>query len=210
MNRVKQLRKQKKNTPLKKFCILLILVVMFSCIFSPMRNAETPSSDSHLTILSITVTPNPATEMDSVRIYVTIQNIGTHNISAGEHIVISVKVDNEQPIIASLTDSLGLVKNQKRTENLTWVAAIGSSQTRLLQVTVTYLGVIETIAEKEITVNERKTDLLFVSAPSIGGMSQIRKADSHHCSSKKHREKHHPRYQCLSQYRSNIEILVHL
>lgn len=175
MTRAKQSQMKKKNTPIKKLSIFLTLVVMICCVFSPMRTAETQSSGSHLTIVGVTATPDPVTEMDTVRITVTIRNIGSTNISAGEHIVVSIKVDNEPAIIATLTDSSGLLRTKTRTENLTWVAALGSSQTRILQITITYLGVVESMTQKEIHVNERQTDLLFVSTPSIGGMSQIGK-----------------------------------
>lgn len=146
---------------------------MISCVFSPMKTAENPLFVPHLAIISITATPDPVTEMDTVNFYVTIQNVGTHNISAGEQIIISVKVDNEPTIIASLTDSLGLSKFRTRTENLTWVATTGSSPGRLLRVTVTYQGVVEAMSQREIHVNERQTDLLFVTTPSISGIGQI-------------------------------------
>lgn len=162
MDRSKKIRKQTKNIHKKNFYIFIVIFIMFSCVFPPMRNAETPTFETHLSIVNITVTPDPVTEMNTVHLYITIQNIGSHNISAGEQIVISVKVDNEPSIIASLTDSLGLLKTQLRTENLTWVAVLGSSQSRLLQVTITYAGILQAMVEREIQVNERKTDLLFV------------------------------------------------
>jgi hypothetical protein len=148
---------------------------LFFSVFPPMSNSETPTLDSHLSIVNITAAPNPVIEGDTVHIYVAIKNIGSTNISAGQQIIIAVKVDNEQTTAASLTDSLGLLKNQQRTENLTWVAALGSSQQRLLHVTVTYLGGIEAVTEAEIRVSERKTDLLFVTTPSISGMNTIGK-----------------------------------
>ncbi|MBE3137275.1 MAG: hypothetical protein IMZ43_07815 [Thermoplasmata archaeon] len=159
----------------KKFYILTIIFLLFSSVFSPMSIAETPKLGSHLTILNVTATPDPAVEGDTVRIYVTIQNIGSQNISAGQQIIITVKVDNEQSIAASLIDSFGLLKNQQRTENLTWIATLGSIQRRLLHVTVTYLGVVEAVADGEIRINERKTDLLFVSTPYISGMTTLGK-----------------------------------
>jgi len=159
----------------KKFYILTIIFFFFSSVFSPMSIAEIPTLGSHLTILNVTVTPDPAVEGDTVHIYVTIQNIGSQNISAGQQIIITVKVDNEQSIAASLIDSFGLLKNQQRTENLTWIATLGSIQRRLLHVTVTYLGVAEAVADGEIRINERKTDLLFVSTPSISGMTTLGK-----------------------------------
>jgi hypothetical protein len=159
----------------KKFYILSTIFLLFFSVFSPMSIAETPTLNPNLTILSVTATPDPAVEGDTVRIYVTIQNIGSQNISAGQQIIITVKVDNEQSVAASHIDSLGLLKNQQRTENLTWNATLGSIQRRLLHVTVTYLGVVEAVAEGEIRINERKTDLLFVSTPSISGMTTLGK-----------------------------------
>jgi subtilase family serine protease len=159
----------------KKFYILTIIFLLFSSVFSTISIAEIPTLGPHLTILNVTATPDPAVEEDSVRIFVTIQNIGPQNISAGQQIIITVKVDNEQSIATSLIDSLGLLKNQQRTENLTWTAALGSIQRRLLHVSVTYLGVLEAVADGEIRINERNTDLLFVSTPSISGMTTLGK-----------------------------------
>jgi hypothetical protein len=159
----------------KKFYILTIIFLFFSSVFSAMSIAEIPTLGSHLTILNVTATPDPAVEGDTVRIYVTIQNIGSQNITAGQQIIITVKVDNEQTIATSLIDTLGLLKNKQRTENLTWIATLGSIQRRLLHVTVTYLGVVEAVADGEIRINERNTDLLFVSTPSISGMTTLGK-----------------------------------
>jgi hypothetical protein len=163
------------NISKKKFYILNIILLLFSSVFSPTSIAEIPPLNTHLTILNVAVTPDPAVEGDTAHIYVTIQNIGSQNISAGQQIIITVKVDNEQSIATSLIDSLGLLKNQQRIENLTWITILGSTQRRLLHVTVTYLGVVEAVAEGEIRINERKTDLLFVSTPSISGMNTLGK-----------------------------------
>jgi hypothetical protein len=173
MDRLRRYKIQKKTIRRRKTYSVIILLVLFFCVFPPLRNAETPPIGTHLTILNVTTTPDPITEMDTLRIYVTIQNIGSHNITAGEPITISISIDNEKPVIASLTDTLGLVKNRQRTENLTWIAEVGSSQSRTLHITVAYLGVTEAITETSLRINERKTDLLFISTPTISGMSNI-------------------------------------
>jgi hypothetical protein len=175
MDSRKNTRIQPKTLNRKKFYIFIIIFILFASTFPPLSNADTPTVGSHLSIAAVLTSPDPAVEDDTVHIYVTIQNIGSHNISAGEHIIIYVTVDNETSSATSLDDSLGLVKNQQRKENLTWVATVGSSLQRLLHITVTYSGSTEAIAEREIRVSQRQTDLLFFSTPTISGMSQIGK-----------------------------------
>jgi hypothetical protein len=160
---------------MKKFYILSIIILLFSSIFPLTLIAEKPILDPNLSILNVTATPDPSVEGDTVHIYVTIKNIGPQNISVGQQITITVKVDTEQTVATFLIDSLGLLRNQQRIENLTWTATLGSTQRRILHVTVTYLGVNEAFATGEIRINERKTDLLFVSTPSISGMSKLGK-----------------------------------
>jgi hypothetical protein len=160
---------------IKKYYILSIIILLFSSIFPMTLIAEKPVLGPNLTILDVTATPDPSVEGDTVEIYVTIKNIGPQNISIGQQITITMKVDNEQTVTSSLIDSLGLLRNQQRTEHLTWTATLGSTQRRLLHVTVAYLGINEAVATGEIRINERKTDLLFVSNPSISGMSTLGK-----------------------------------
>ncbi len=160
---------------MKKFYILSIIILLFSSIFPLTLTAEKPILGPNLAILNVTATPDPSIEGDTVHIYIAIQNIGPQNISIGHQITITVKVDNEQTVATFLIDSLGLLKNQIRTENLTWTAALGSTQRRLLHVTMAYLGVNEAVAMGEIHINERKTDLLFISTPSISGISTLGK-----------------------------------
>lgn len=162
------------NRNIRKFYILSIIFILVSSVFPPIGIAE-PLPNSHLTIVNVTATPDPAIEGDTVNICVTIQNIGSQNISADQQIIITVTIDNEPSVATSLIDTLGLLKNQQRTENLTWTAALGLTQRRLLHVTVTYLGIAEAIFEGEIRINERKTDLLFVSTPSMSGIATLGK-----------------------------------
>jgi hypothetical protein len=164
-----------KSRNMKKFYILSIIFLVCSTAVPALSIAATPPFPAHLAILYVSAAPDPAVEGDIVHIYVTIQNIGSSNISVGQQIIITVKIDNEPTIAASLIDTLGLVVNQQRTENLTWTATLGSTQLRLLHITVTYLGVIEAVVEREIQVNQRNTDLLFVATPAISGMSSIGK-----------------------------------
>lgn len=156
---------------IKKFYILIIILILFSLIAPNITSLGTPTPDPVLTITTVTVTPDPVTEGNLVFINVTIQNIGPTNISAGDEILITVKIDNEQTITASLTDTLGLKKNQQRTENLTWTAALGPTQRRTLHITLSYQGNIQATTDREIRVNQRKTDLLFVTTPSISSIT---------------------------------------
>ena len=160
-----------KNKNIKNFYILTIIFILLSNVISLDFTAGTLPNDSNLTIISVIATPDPVIEGNTVTIHVIIKNIGSQNISAGEEILITVKVDNEQTIATSLIDTHGLQKNKQRTENLTWIAELGSTQRRVLHVTLFYQGVEEAIAEGEIRVYERKTDLLFFSPPSISGMA---------------------------------------
>ncbi|HUS98716.1 MAG TPA: CARDB domain-containing protein [Candidatus Thermoplasmatota archaeon] len=171
----KQSKIQLVHKKMKKFYILSIIILLFSSIFPYNPLAEKPILDPNLSILNVIATPDPSLEGDTVHIYVTIKNIGPQNISVGQQITITMTVDNEQTVATFRIDSLGLLRNQIRKENLTWTAALGSAQRRLLHVTVAYLGVNEAIATGEIRINERKTDLLFASTPSISGMSTLGK-----------------------------------
>jgi hypothetical protein len=121
---------------IKKYYILSIIILLFSSIFPMTLIAEKPVLGPNLTILDVTATSDPSVEGDTVEIYVTIKNIGPQNISIGQQITITMKVDNEQTVTSSLIDSLGLLRNQQRTEHLTWTATLGSTQRRLLHVTV--------------------------------------------------------------------------
>ncbi len=164
---------QRPKTPhmknnIKKFYILIIILILFSHICPTITSLGSPTPDPILAITTVTATPDPVTEGNLVFINVTIQNIGPTNISVGDEILITVKVDNEQTIAASLTDTLGLKKNQQRTENLTWTAALGSTQRRTLHITLSYQGEPQgPIIDHEIRITERKSDLLFLTAPSI-------------------------------------------
>lgn len=164
-----KIQQQKRN--INKFYIFSIILILYSSVFTPGLSLETPSRGPNLIIIDVTATPDPVVEGNMVFINVTLQNIGPNNISAGEEIKITVKVDNEQSVATYLIDTLGLKKNQQRTENLTWTASLGPVQRRLLHITLIYQGDIEAVTEQEIHINERKTDLLFETTPSISGMA---------------------------------------
>jgi hypothetical protein len=161
----------RRKRDIKNFYILAIIFMLLSGIIPHDFTTGTIPNDSNLTIISVIATPDPVVEGNMVTIRVTIKNIGSQNISPGEEILITVKLDNEQAIATSLIDTRGLQKDKQRIENLTWIAELGSTQRRVLHVTLFYQGAEEAIAEGEIQVNERKTDLIFLSPPSISGLA---------------------------------------
>jgi hypothetical protein len=160
-----------KKTNIKNYYILGLIFILLSGIIPLDYTTGTIPYDSNLTILSVIATPDPVIEGNVVTIRVTIKNIGSQNISVGQEILITVKIDNEQTIATSLIDTRGLQKNKQRTENLTWIAELGPTHRRVLHVTLFYQGIEEAVAEGELRVYERKTDLLFFSPPSISGMA---------------------------------------
>lgn len=164
-----KIQQNKKN--IKKFYIISIILILLSSMLTPTHSLGVPIRGPNLTIVNVTATPDPVVEGNIVSINVTVQNTGPNNISAGEEILITVKIDNEQSVATYLSDTLGLKKNQQRTENLTWTAALGPTQRRTLHITLSYQGNTEATTDQEIRVNERKTDLLFVTTPSISGMA---------------------------------------
>ena len=166
----------------KNFYILTIIFILFSSVFPLSGIAGTTTLYPDLTIVTFTATPDPSVEGDLVRFVVTVENVGHKNITAGESITVSVFLDDEQTAAVTLTDTLGLKIDKEREENLTWVAALGLTQKRTVHVTVSYSGVEESLDNNamtsEIQVNERATDLLFVSTPTISGTVQVGKSSS--------------------------------
>ncbi|MBN1280701.1 MAG: hypothetical protein JXA00_03540 [Candidatus Thermoplasmatota archaeon] len=157
----------------KKFYILLLIFFLCTNLLPLSGTSKLPPLAPVLTILGVSVTPDPAYEGDTVHIYVTLKNIGDQNISVGDPITITVKLDDEQKPQVTFFDALGLKENHQRTENLTWTATLGETQQRALHIRVFYNGTEHDYLVREIQVNERNTDLLFYSPPAISGIANL-------------------------------------
>jgi hypothetical protein len=162
----------------KKFYIFMIIFILLASVFPSNSIAEKTTLYPDLCIDTVTATPNPAVEADTVFIAVTISNIGERNVSVGETIRVTLSLDDEQTPAVSLSDNLGLHMFGTRVENLTWIATLGQTQLRTLHVTVTCISDDHPNNNNmvgQIQVTERSTDLLFVKTPTISGTAQLGK-----------------------------------
>jgi hypothetical protein len=162
----------------KKFYIFMIIFILLASVFPSNSIAEKTTLYPDLCIDTVTATPNPVIEADTVLIAVTISNIGERNVSVGETIRVTLSLDDEQTPAVSLSDNLGLHMFGTRVENLTWIATLGQTQLRTLHVTVTCISDDHPNNNNmvgQIQVTERSTDLLFVKTPTISGTAQLGK-----------------------------------
>jgi hypothetical protein len=162
----------------KKFYIFTIIFILIASVFPCTSIAEKTMLFPDLRIDTVTATPDPAVEGDTVGIAVAITNIGGRNVSVGETITVLISLDDEQTPVASFSDNFGLRMNGARVENLSWNATLGQTQLRILYVTVTCVGDENPNNNNmigQIRITERSTDFLFVKTPTISGTSQLGK-----------------------------------